>query len=185
MSSKDIEKLKDLEATLEANSRAQKPKAILSASSLESKNPWSAYLVVQKLHPDALLLSKPNDQDAGYDLHAFEDTLIPARGDSIVKTYIAVGLPPGVYGRVAPRSGLAVNHHIGVGAGVIDRGYTGEIKVLLLNHSDVSYQVKRGDKIAQLILEKYMHCPIKEVRNIQEIMGQSLRGAAGIGSSGR
>lgn len=183
MSSNDLEKLKILESKLE--SRAMRPAAILSATSIDPKNPWGNYFLVQKLHPDAVILAKPNEQDAGYDLFAFEDTLIPARGDALVSTQIAVGIPQGCYGRVAPRSGLAVKNHIDVGAGVIDRGYTGEVKVLLINHSDTPYQVKRLDKIAQLILEKYMHCPVKEVKNLQEIVGMSLRGSAGFGSSGR
>jgi dUTPase len=63
-----------------------------------------------------------------------EDTVIPARGRKLVKTGIAIHTPPGTYGRVAPRSGLAVNHFIDVGAGVIDEDYRGEVRVLLFNH---------------------------------------------------
>lgn len=69
-----------------------------------------------------------------------EDTVIPARGRKLVKTGIAIHTPPGTYGRVAPRSGLAVNHFIDVGAGVIDEDYRGEVRVLLFNHEAQDFQ---------------------------------------------
>jgi hypothetical protein len=68
-----------------------------------------------------------------------EDTVVPARGRKLVKTGIAIHTPPGTYGRVAPRSGLAVNHFIDVGAGVIDEDYRGEVRVLLFNHEDKDF----------------------------------------------
>jgi dUTP pyrophosphatase len=72
----------------------------------------------------------------------------------LVSTGIAVVLPKGVYGRVAPRSGLAVKHGIQVGAGVIDPDYTGEVKVVLFNHGEKDFEVKKGDRIAQLVLRE-------------------------------
>jgi dUTP pyrophosphatase len=97
-----------------------------------------------------------------------------------VGTGIAVGLPDGVYARVAPRSGLAAKHCIDVGAGVIDPDYTGEIKVIMFNHGDVDYTIKQGDKIAQMILERCETPPIEEVIEIED----TVRGACGFGSSG-
>lgn len=73
-----------------------------------------------------------------------EDTTIPARGRKLVKTGIAIHTPPGTYGRVAPRSGLAVNHFIDVGAGVIDEDYRGEVRVLLFNHEAQDFQGAGG-----------------------------------------
>ena len=84
-----------------------------------------------------------------------EDTTVPARGKALVATGLAMQIPSGNYGRIAPRSGLAWKHMIDVGAGVIDSDYRGEVKVLLFNLSNVDFEVKDGDRIAQLIVEKF------------------------------
>lgn len=80
---------------------------------------------------------------AGYDLYASEDTVLKARGRGVVKTGVTMAIPEGYYGRVAPRSGLAVKHGIDTGAGVIDADYRGEVGVALFNHSDVDYKGMR------------------------------------------
>jgi len=72
----------------------------------------------------------------------------------LVDTGIAIGIPRGIYGRLAARSGMASNHGIAVGGGVMDADYTGKIKVILRNHGNTSYEFKAGDHIAQLIVEK-------------------------------
>ncbi len=199
MSSQALNELKDLEVTLQSlaagvptgaseagtQSYAQKPSAIISANQLDPKNPWGNYLLIQKLIDTAYLPTKSNDLDAGYDLYAFCDTTVGEWSSALVSTKISIGIPPNTYGRIASRSGLSVNHNLEVGAGVVDRGYTGEIIVVLRNFSDIPYKIKRGDKIAQLILEQYRNCPIKQVRSIQDVMGMSTRGALGFGSSGR
>ena len=82
---------------------------------------------VQKLKRDATLPSKGSTKAAGHDLFAYEDTRIPANRQKTIGTGIAVGLPDGTYGRIAPQSGLAVKHHLHVMAGVIDGDYTGEV----------------------------------------------------------
>jgi dUTP pyrophosphatase len=146
---------------------------------------WKSYLLIEKLDQMAILPTKNNNMDAGYDLYAFDNCVVPAWGKAIVSTKIAVGLPPGTYGRVASRSGLSTKNDIEVGAGVIDRGYTGELKIVLRNFSDINYEVSRGDKIAQLILEQHKNCLIKEVSSITDIMGKLIRGDAGFGSSGK
>lgn len=81
-------------------------------------------------------------------------------------------MPPGYYGRVAPRSGLAVKNFIDVGAGVIDEDYRGEVKVLLFNFSDQDFQVKTGDRIAQLVCEQVLG------RNYKNLLIQFFRSAA-------
>lgn len=106
--------------------------------------------------------------------------MIPARGKFVVKTDIQVQLPEGCYGRVAPRSGLAVKNFIDVGAGVIDEDYRGNVGVVLFNHSDLEFAIAKGDRIAQLICEKIYYPCIEEVTSLTE----TERGAAGFGSTG-
>ena len=95
-------------------------------------------------------------------------------------TDLAVALPPGVYGRVPPRSGLAAKAGLDVGAGVIDEDYRGPVGVILFNHSDADFAYARGDRVAQLILERIAHA---EVALVDELDG-TARGAGGFGSTG-
>lgn len=88
--------------------------------------------------------------------------------------------PEGTYGRIAPRSGLASKHFIDTGAGVIDSDYRGEVKVLLFNHASDDFPIKRGDRVAQLVLERIYTPEIIEVTDLEE----SVRGAGGFGSTG-
>ena len=105
-------------------------------------------LQIKKLKPDALVPKQGSQFAAGFDLHAYENSVVPARGKACLSTGIAMAIPMGNYGRIAPRSGLAAKHSIDVGAGVIDNDYRGELKVLLFNLSDVDFEVKAGDRIA-------------------------------------
>eukprot|EP00355_Strombidium_rassoulzadegani_P009700 CAMPEP_0168619720 /NCGR_PEP_ID=MMETSP0449_2-20121227/6754_1 /TAXON_ID=1082188 /ORGANISM="Strombidium rassoulzadegani, Strain ras09" /LENGTH=88 /DNA_ID=CAMNT_0008660677 /DNA_START=119 /DNA_END=381 /DNA_ORIENTATION=- len=88
-----------------------------------------------------------------------------------------MAVPEGNYGRMAPRSGLAAKHFIDVGAGVIDSDFRGEIKILLFNFGDQPFEVKAGDRVAQLIIEKYTITDILEVTDLEE----SVRGEKGFG----
>lgn len=81
--------------------------------------------------------------------------MISPRGKALISTGISVQIPIGNYGRIAPRSGLAVKHFIDVGAGVVDADYRGEVRVLLFNFGEEEFKVSQGDRIAQLIIEKY------------------------------
>ena len=98
--------------------------------------------------------TKGSTRAAGYDLYASERVEIPAREQGVIGTGIAIGLPDGTYGRIAPRSGLAVKHRITTNAGVIDADFTGEVKVVLVNQGNQAFKVERNDRIAQLIIEK-------------------------------
>ena len=109
-----------------------------------------------------------------------EDKVVPARGKALISTGLAMSIPAGNYGRIAPRSGLAAKHMIDVGAGVIDADYRGEVRVLLFNLSDVDFTVKAEDRIAQIIIEKYTPCELVEV----EELTATVRGAGGFGSTG-
>ena len=82
------------------------------------------------------------------------ETTIPGRGKALVDTDLAIAVPTGTYGRIAPRSGLASKNHIDTGAGVIDADYRGQVKVLLFNHAETDFGIKEGDRIAQLVLER-------------------------------
>ena len=92
-----------------------------------------------------------------------------------------MAIPEGNYGRIAPRSGLAAKHSIDVGAGVIDSDYRGEVKVLLFNLSDTDFEVKPGDRIAQLIIEKYT---MTEIQEVEGKLDDTVRGEGGFGSTG-
>jgi len=109
---------------------------------------------VKKLSAKARVPTKGTARAAEHDLYANEGTDVPARGQAIVGTGIAIGLPHNTYGRIAPRSSLAVKDRLMTNAGVIDSDYRGEVKVVLANLGDEPYQVEKGDRIVQLIIEK-------------------------------
>ncbi len=137
-------------------------------------------LSIKKLNACATLPTRGSAFAAGYDLYAAEDAVVKAWNKSLVSTCIAVAVPHGYYGRIAPRSGLAVKHNIGINAGVIDSDYRGHVKVLLINHGKDEHNVSAGDKIAQLILEKIA---TPEVLEVDDLEG-TVRGNAGFGSTG-
>ncbi|ROT37318.1 dUTP pyrophosphatase [Sodiomyces alkalinus F11] len=137
-------------------------------------------LLVKKLSDKARLPTRGSAFAAGYDLYAAKETTIPARGKALVDTDIAISVPAGTYGRIAPRSGLAAKHFIDTGAGVIDADYRGQVKVLLFNHSDTDFSVAEGDRVAQLVIERIYTPEVVEVAELEE----SVRGAGGFGSTG-
>lgn len=137
-------------------------------------------LFVKKLTEAATLPMRASSGAAGYDLCSAYDYKVPARGKELVKTDLAIMVPSGTYGRVAPRSGLAWKNSIDVGAGVIDEDYRGNVGVILFNHSDVDFEIKAGDRVAQLVLEKICTPEVEETRELTE----TLRAAGGFGSSG-
>ena len=97
-----------------------------------------------------------------------------------MKTGLSISFPTGLYARIAPRSGLALKRFIDVGAGVVDADYRGEVGVVLFNHGDQDFEVKMGDRIAQLILEKIDTPPVEEVQGLEG----TVRGSSGFGSTG-
>lgn len=132
------------------------------------------------LHDNATLPKRGSPQAAGFDLAAGEDAVVPSKGRAVVKTGLKVRVPTGCYGRVAPRSGLAVKKMVDVGAGVVDADYRGELGVVLFNFGEEDFIVKIGDRIAQLVLEK--------ISNVDAVVVDKLddteRGAGGFGSTG-
>ncbi|XP_072479369.1 deoxyuridine 5'-triphosphate nucleotidohydrolase, mitochondrial [Notamacropus eugenii] len=133
-----------------------------------------------RLSEHATAPSKGSARAAGYDLYSAYDYTIPAMEKAIVKTDIQISLPPGCYGRVAPRSGLAAKHFIDVGAGVIDEDYRGNVGVVLFNFGKETFEVKKGDRIAQLICERVFYPELEEVQGLDD----TERGAGGFGSTG-
>ena len=93
-----------------------------------------------------------------------------SKGKGLVKTGLAISFPAGLYASIAPRSGLALKKFIDVGAGVVDSDYRGEVGVVLFNHGDQDFEVKMGDRIAQLILEKIDTPPVEEVQDLGRIL---------------
>ena len=140
-------------------------------------------LRVCRLSARGTLPTKGSAEAAGYDLYSAEEVLVPAFGRILVKTDIAVLVPEGTYGRVAPRSSLALYHSVDVAAGVIDRDYRGNIGVILVNHTDQPYQVLLGQRIAQLILEQIRTPSVLEVPDFSDF-DKSGRGESGFGSTG-
>jgi dUTP pyrophosphatase len=140
-------------------------------------------LPVQRLDPRATLPTRAYPGDAGLDLYALEEThLRPGQRES-VRTGIAVEIPEGQAGLVLPRSGLAARHGIALvnAPGLIDPGYRGEVRVLLLNTDrETACTVAAGDRIAQLVL---VHVELPEVLEVGEL-ALSARGEGGFGSSG-
>lgn len=137
-------------------------------------------LKVKKIVDNAILPKRGSAAAAGYDLSSCVDATVPARGKAMVRTGLSIKVPSGTYGRVAPRSGLTWKNSIDVGAGVIDEDYRGEVNVILFNHSDVDFQIKAGDRIAQLVLERIVTPDVEEVAELDD----TERGAGGFGSTG-
>ncbi|XP_057458789.1 deoxyuridine 5'-triphosphate nucleotidohydrolase-like isoform X1 [Lotus japonicus] len=137
-------------------------------------------LRVKKLSDKAVLPARASHLSAGYDLSSAVETKVPARGKALVATDISISIPEGTYARIAPRSGLTWKHSIDVGAGVIDADYRGPVGVILFNHSDLDFEVKIGDRIAQLIIEKIVTPDVAEVEDLDS----TVRGEGGFGSTG-
>jgi dUTP pyrophosphatase len=138
---------------------------------------------VKKLDVDAHIPTKAHDDDAGWDLYSNENTVIYPGEKAVIKTGIVLAIPRGYYGRIAPRSGLAVKNGIDVLAGVVDAGYRNEIGVVLINHHiDNQFAITKGDRIAQVIFERVDPFELEEVL---EFFNNTHRGMGGFGSSGK
>jgi dUTP pyrophosphatase len=140
-------------------------------------------LRVRRLHPAAALPARAHDDDAGYDLRAIEDATLAPGERAMVRTGIAIELPAGHAGLVLPRSGLAARHGIALvnAPGLIDAGYRGELKVLLLNTDRAAaFEIAAGDRIAQLVVVAVATPAVVEA----DVLAATARGEGGFGSSG-
>ena len=125
-----------------------------------------------------------HDGDAGCDLMSAADLVLKPGERAMVPTGIAIAIPEGFAGFVQPRSGLAAKHGIGIvnGPGLIDSGYRGEIKVILINHDPgEAFSIKRGDKIAQLVIQEVARAGFNQVQDLEG----TKRGSGGFGSTGK
>lgn len=142
------------------------------------------HVPIVRLDPELPLPRQAHDDDAGYDLRAREDvTVAPGGGRVLVPTGVAVAIPSGWAGLVLPRSGLALAHGVTLlnAPGLIDPQYRGEIKVLMVNTDPVvPYRVRRGDRIAQLVLTPVAYVEWREV----DALDGTTRDTFGFGSTG-
>jgi dUTP pyrophosphatase len=145
-----------------------------------SSQPTLTKLLVKRLSEHAVLPVRVDPGAAGYDLSSAVDTIVPARGKQMIPTDLAITVPEGTYGHIAARSGLAWKNHITVGCGTVDRSYSGNVRVVLFNHSDTDFAIERGDRVAQLVIERILTPEIEEVGAIE----QTPRGEHGFGSTG-
>ena len=138
---------------------------------------------ITRLDPGLPLPAAAHPGDAGVDLYARSPMILEPEAWVMVPTGIAVAIPAGHVGLVAPRSGLAARHGIGVvnGPGVVDSGYRGEVNVLLINHGAEPFTVERGERIAQLVVVPFVTPDLVEMDELPA----SVRGAGGFGSTGR
>lgn len=137
-------------------------------------------LKVVLITDNAKIPVRSSDNAAGYDLSSAQEVVIPAGEHRCIQTDLSLSLPKGTYGRIAPRSGLALKHAIGVMAGVIDADFTGSVGVILINHGSNDFVIKIGDRIAQLILERIRTPPVITVKDLKS----TDRGKSGFGSTG-
>jgi dUTP pyrophosphatase len=137
--------------------------------------------VLIKCEPE-LIPTRGNPGDAGYDLRSAETAKVSARSRATINTGVSLALPAGYVALVHPRSGLAAKHGITVlnAPGTVDAGYRGEILITLVNHSDDDFEIAKGDRVAQILFQKFETASFIQVT---ELPG-SHRGNAGFGSTG-
>ena len=139
---------------------------------------------LRRLDADLAMPAYATEGDAGADLVASEAVILgPRGGRALVPTGAAIAIPAGYAGFVQPRSGLAMRHGVTClnSPGLIDSGYRGELKVLLVNTDPTeSFTIERGDRIAQLVIQRVEHCQFVEVDELPD----SARGEGGFGSTG-
>jgi dUTP pyrophosphatase len=144
--------------------------------------------------PEAIPPTQGSTFSAGVDIYSPISGTVPANGKLDLNTYLSVNMPEGVYGRIAARSSLALNNSIIILGGVIDRDYSGEIRIILFNLSNEDYHFFRGDRIAQIIFEKYLQVSLRCFKHIDFNEGSSpfvkdcllcIRNSKGFGSTGK
>jgi dUTP pyrophosphatase len=136
---------------------------------------------IKKIHSDAILPSYAHNGDAGLDLFSNEETEILPQERKLIGTGLSMEFSEGYVALIWDKSGVAYNNGIKVMGGVIEHTYRGEYKVLLYNTSKEKYKIKKGQKIAQLLIQPIVTAEIKEVKELSE----TKRGEGGFGSTGK
>jgi dUTP pyrophosphatase len=141
------------------------------------------YMKIKKLHEDAIIPSYQSEGAAGFDFHAIETLTLQPGQRGLVGTGLAVALDLGYELQVRPRSGLALKHGISLvnTPGTVDSDYRGEIKIILINHGDEPFAIKKGERIAQGVINAVVQAKME----IVEDLDQTQRGASGFGSTGK
>ncbi len=142
----------------------------------------SVQLKIKRLSPSATLPARAHPGDAGLDLYAAVDLLIPPGETRLVGTGLAIELPAGTEAQIRPRSGLALKHSLTVlnTPGTIDEGYRGEVGIILINHGRTVFKVARGMKVAQLVVKPTLAVEVLEV----DVLTETVRATGGFGSTG-
>ncbi|MDR3559651.1 MAG: dUTP diphosphatase [Candidatus Pacebacteria bacterium] len=138
-------------------------------------------VLVKKLHTDAEMPKFALPGDAGMDLHSIENVIIEPGKRYACGTGVAMEIPEGYAGLIWDKSGIAAKFGIETLGGVIDSGYRGEVKVILVNLGQEDYKIEKGDKVAQILIQKIYNPEIEEVSALDD----SQRGAGGFGSTGK
>ena len=136
----------------------------------------------RRIHPDAALPAYAHGNDAGMDVRSVDDATIPPGGRTLVRTGLVMMLPPGYEAQVRPRSGLALKYGVTVlnAPGTIDAGYRGEVGVVLANFGNAPFEVRKGDRIAQIVVAPVTRAEVAESAEVDE----TDRGGGGFGSTG-
>jgi len=134
---------------------------------------------IKKLHKDAIIPTYAHNGDAGADLYSIEDTSIEPNQQKLFRTGLAMEVPNGHTGFIWDKSGLAAKHSIHCLAGVIDSDYRGEIGVVLINLGKDKYEVKKGQKIAQIVFQPVYQAKFHTVDSLEE----TIRSIDGFGST--
>ena len=156
------------------------PHDVFAKNAMIALTEHEPHIPVTRVTPEAKIPTWGSKDSASWDLYSIENVTFKPGHRTLVDTRISIALLEGTYGRIALRSGLAWKHGVTVGAGVIDRGYTGMLKVLLFNQGTTTVTLQKGDCIAQLVPEKYNSNTLKEVNQITDME----RGTGGFSSTG-
>lgn len=135
---------------------------------------------VKKLKANAILPQMMRAGDAAFDLSACEDVLLKSGKTKIIPTGLALEIPVGFVGNIRDRSGMSAKHALHTLAGIIDSNYRGEIGIVMTNLSQVDYQIKVGDRVAQMLIQKIEIADFEEVAELSD----TNRGENGFNSSG-
>jgi dUTP pyrophosphatase len=135
---------------------------------------------VKKIHPEAVIPQYAHPGDAGMDLYSVEDTIIKAGERAIVGTGLSIELPEGYVSLIWDKSGVAAKNGIKTMAGVLEHTYRGEYKIVMFNTSKDNFEIKKGQKIAQVLIQPIMTAEVEEVKDLSD----TARGAGGFGSTG-
>ncbi|MBD1918474.1 MULTISPECIES: dUTP diphosphatase [Cyanophyceae] len=137
---------------------------------------------IKKLSEDAIIPSYAHKNDAGMDLCSIDEVEIAPGETQLIHTGISIELPSATEAQIRPRSGLALKHSITIlnTPGTIDEGYRGEIGVILINHGKTSFHIRKGMRIAQMVIKPVIFVDVEEV----DELAQTLRNEGGFGSTG-